>query len=87
MLFRLTAALIFLSPGALIGWLFYRFYQRHSKSLLRCLLLGVAGSQCGLWISDLADIKVFDPFPNAIFFSLTGATVLLLTYTLFKHRH
>lgn len=74
---KLIAMLLYVVIGALIGGLFYKYFANQKLTLPICIILGIMGSFGGLFLSDLADIRLVGNLIDSIIFSTIGSFLLL----------
>lgn len=76
-MYKLLSVSLFIAIGIIVGSLFYKYYKRRTLPLAICLVLGVLGAFAGLWISDLADLRLIGNVTDGVIFATTGSVLLL----------
>jgi len=86
MLFRLAGITLFALVGVAIGLLAYRILGHRRITPWQSVLAGIAGSFAGLWLADIADIRLFGNLFNSLFFAACGALIVVPLTALFTAR-
>jgi len=74
---RFLAMFLFVAVGLIFGILSYKLSDGRRASLPICLILGVMGAFAGMWLADIAEIRIVGNLIDSLLFASLGSTVVL----------